>query len=340
MKRGQSGYSFVVCIDKEAGHSSHAALSGVKHALGESRVGHAGTLDPFATGVLVALVGPAARLNRYIVSDRKSYIADIVFGRSTATDDIDGPTICACPIPTELEDPAFARSILSSFTGSLMQRPPVYSAIKRDGKRAYNQARKGTIIDIEPRPVEVISAELLGIERVDDEGRTVPLWRVSFEVSKGTYIRSLARDIGASAGSCAHLGALCRTRSGKVTLDDCVAEGADAETLVASALDPLRLLGMKAAFLDGAARERVAHGNPISAEDIDVLGYSDAVSNSCDCCSSPFYEIGGTLEDREPVAMIGQCGLKAIYAHDGSTGTLRADCVFQEEVSRGSDIIA
>lgn len=335
MKRGASGFSMVVGINKEAGHSSHSTLGKLKRALGESRVGHAGTLDPFATGVLVALVGPAARLSNYIVSDAKSYVADIVVGRSTATDDIEGPTLSVGSPSINVWDAAYAQAVLDGFAGDIMQRPPAYSAIKRNGKKACNEARVGRIIEIEPRPVHVSQASLVEVFDVEDEGCQRPCWRVAFDVSKGTYIRSLARDIGSAVGCGAHLAALLRTRSGAVELADCVSEDLDAAGFLDAAIDPLRLLGMRATFAGDSQVAALSNGAPIPLRDLRVLSFNDAIAANLDCCISAWSESSQQLDEGERIAMIGKAGLKAIYAYDPFREVLVPECVFQVEVSRG-----
>lgn len=335
MKRGESGFSMVVGINKDAGHSSHTALRKLKRALGESRVGHAGTLDPFATGVLVALVGPAARLNRYIVADDKSYIADIVFGRSTATDDLEGPTLASFSVGAEAWSPQHARSVLAGFTGDMMQRPPTYSAIKRNGKKACDEARAGRIIEIDPRPVSIARADLIEIAEVSDEGHQRPCWRVAFDVSKGTYIRSLARDIGSALGCGAYLRSLMRTRSGAIDIADCISEESSADEFASNAVDPLRLLGLRAAFADEGQCSLMANGSPINGSDVELLEFNGSVAASSDCCISPWRPSPCPPSDGERIAMLNERGLKAVYIYDQSRGVLASECVFQKEVSRG-----
>ena len=339
MKRGSSGYSLIVGIDKSQGHSSHSARGSLKRTLNEGRVGHCGTLDPFATGVLVGLVGPATGLSRYISADVKEYTARIVFGRSTTTDDIDGITLeFSSNLPWDYDEEG-ASSVLESFCGDLMQVPPAYSALKIKGRRAYDEARKGNLVELDPRPVHVYEARLISIDEVEDEGTTVPVWNVHFKVSKGTYIRALARDIGESVGSKAYLGSLCRTASGNVQLSDCIPEDSNADTILDSLLDPVALLNLKLAFLDDATMPKVRNGNPL---DIDRMHFFYHFGTQAEdvCCTSHLSPVSGDLEDGELVALVNKEGLKAIYSFDAEKDRLVADRVFQTEVRRGPYAVA
>ena len=219
MKRGTTGLSALIAVDKPEGMTSHDVVNRVRRITGEGRVGHAGTLDPAATGVMVVGIGPATRLLPYLTGHDKSYVAHIVFGAATNADDAEGEVICTAPVPEELEDPFFAIGFVDGLVGKLSQVPPAYSAIKRDGVRAYAAARKGEDVELEPREVEIKEAQLLSAN-ADLDGLSGTSWDLVLTVSKGTYIRSLARDMGEALGTCAHLGALRRTMSGGITLAD------------------------------------------------------------------------------------------------------------------------
>ncbi len=208
-KRGESGLAGILVVDKPEGLTSHDVVNRVRRALGEKRVGHAGTLDPMATGVLVVLVGPATRLAPYLTAAEKRYRAQIVFGSATDTDDAEGRTIRAAPVPDEAADPFFAAATVAALVGEHDQVPPAFSAIKVDGKTAYREARAGEALELEPRRISVLDARLVGVE-VEPE----VAWDVQFEVSKGTYIRALARDLGEAMCSAAHLGACGAPRLG------------------------------------------------------------------------------------------------------------------------------
>ena len=242
-RRGATDLAGIVPVDKPAGMTSHDVVSELRRATGEGRVGHAGTLDPMATGLLVVLVGPFTRLEPYLSGALKSYEARIAFGCATDTDDTDGEVIEVAPVPDSVFDSHQAQTVLDSFLGEAMQAPPAYSAIKSGGRVAHRAARSGSPLELAPRPIRVDSAEFM---RIDADART---WDVAFRVSKGTYVRALARDIGQACGTLATLSALRRTSAGMLTLDDAlpldevvvaVAEGRFSDVCV----DPLAALGL------------------------------------------------------------------------------------------------
>lgn len=218
MKRGASGLSGILAIDKPAGMTSHDVVNRVRRATGERRVGHAGTLDPAATGLLTVCVGPATRLATYLSDHDKSYLAQIRFGTATTTDDAEGEVVRQCDVPSELHDPAFAREVLAGLVGEHDQVPPVFSAVKRDGQRAYDVARKGGELTLEPRRIRIDGARLQGVDATGSS----PIWGVELDVSKGTYIRSIARDLGEQLGCAAHLASLRRLRAGALSVEQAV----------------------------------------------------------------------------------------------------------------------
>jgi len=244
-RRGATTLVGVLPIDKPAGMTSHDVVARVRRATGEGRVGHAGTLDPMATGLLVVLIGAYARLAPYLTAATKTYDATIAFGSETDTDDAEGAVTRRAAAPTDLFESEKARAVLSGFLGVSMQTPPAYSAIKVGGKTAHREARAGAALELEPREIDVRIADLLAT----DPGAAT--WRVTFDVSKGTYIRALARDIGRACGTAAHLSALRRTTSGPLTLadahtlDDLDAAAADG-SLASLLTDPVRALGLPA----------------------------------------------------------------------------------------------
>ena len=273
MRRGPSTLNCVIGVDKPAGMTSHDVVGRLRHVLGERRIGHAGTLDPAATGVLVIGIGQGTRLLGLLGADEKSYDALIRFGSETTTDDAEGDVVRTAEVPSELAQKAFARSLLSSFEGRLMQVPPAYSAVFVDGRRAYDIARSGGEVRLEPRPVTVRSARLIAIEPFEGSGAAPQggalCWRCHFDVSKGTYIRSLARDIGRRAHSAAQLAGLRRTSSGRVTLADCLTLGAlEREGRVSvegRLLDPAHLLGAPIYALSDERATEAAAGRRIKA---------------------------------------------------------------------------
>ena len=208
-KRGSSGLSLLLAIDKPKGMTSHDVVNRVRRVLGEKRVGHMGTLDPLASGVLCVAVGPATRLDAFMSGHNKTYVMDIAFGCATTTDDAEGEVISRGEAPSDLLNEQIAREVVASLVGKGKQLPPVYSAVKVNGQKSYAAARKGNVIDLKPRDFEVLSATLLSVEKkqlgellpaVQEGSELVPVWRVSMEVSGGTYMRSIARDLGKRIG--------------------------------------------------------------------------------------------------------------------------------------------
>ena len=266
MKRGESGLAFIVGVSKPCGMTSHDVVGRVRRALGERRVGHAGTLDPAASGVLVVGVGQGTRLLGLLTLDDKRYVARIRFGVSTDTDDAEGQVLEVAPVPPELATEAVAQEALASFVGPQAQVPPAYSAISIDGKRAYARARSGEEVTLEPRSITVFEANLLSIEQ-DGEGIA---WTCVFNVSKGTYIRALARDLGAKLGVPAHLEALERISAGPVGLSSCLTLDEIAELgpegVGERALDPLALLGLSARALTDDELARSVTGASLSSQ--------------------------------------------------------------------------
>lgn len=216
MRRGATELSGILPVDKPAGMTSHDVVAAVRRSTGERRVGHAGTLDPMATGLLVVLVGPATRLARYLMQGDKTYEASMAFGTETDTCDAEGRAVRDAPVPPELADEDRAREALGSLLGTYDQVPPAYSAVKVGGRKAYEVARKGGEPALEPRRVEVHEA---GLTAVRQAGSTLA-WHVRLRVGKGTYVRALARDLGRSLDTAAHLSALRRTASGAIGLED------------------------------------------------------------------------------------------------------------------------
>jgi tRNA pseudouridine55 synthase len=198
----------IALLFKPCGITSFAALGEVKRALGTGRVGHAGTLDRFAEGLLLTLCGKLTRLCPYAQTMEKEYLAHVTFGVGTDTLDPEGGRVAEGPIPGERE----IREVLPEFSGEIMQVPPEYSAVHVNGKRAYQAAREDKVVRLTARPVTVHSLELVGYKPPE----------VSFRIvcSKGTYVRSLARDIASRLGTCAFVSGLKRTRIGGFRLDE------------------------------------------------------------------------------------------------------------------------
>jgi tRNA pseudouridine55 synthase len=257
-------------LRKRPGETSFAALARVKRRCGTSRVGHCGTLDKFAEGLLVVLVGRATRLVPYFTSAAKEYEALIRFGVETATLDPDGEVVATAGIPS-LSD---LEAALPSFRGPILQRPPEYSAVHVDGKRAYKRVLAGETVELPARPVTVDVLELVAYA----EG----IARIRVVCSKGTYIRSLARDIALAAGSRAHLTGLIRTASGGFLLSEAVdlsddaapvdgavgADGASGPLWPVRAVDAAacRTAGLAMATADARQARWIRHGRPIEPD--------------------------------------------------------------------------
>jgi len=204
--------SGVLVVDKPIGLTSHDVVQIIRRGTGIRRAGHTGTLDPRASGVLVVLIGPAVRLSEYVSASDKRYQATIQLGRSTDTYDSEGTVTKATPVEDILEDQF--DEILQSYVGEIEQVPPPYSAVKVKGKKAYEMARKGKPVDLEPRIINVFNLEILEW--------APPEVVIDVYCSSGTYVRSLANDLGDSLGTGAHLIGLRRTKSGQFTLRDAV----------------------------------------------------------------------------------------------------------------------
>jgi tRNA pseudouridine55 synthase len=204
----------LLVVDKPAGWTSHDVVARCRRLAGTRKVGHAGTLDPMATGVLVVGVGRATRLLTYVVGAEKAYDATIRLGVSTTTDDAEGEIVAASGTGGGIDPDALAREV-TVLTGDIQQVPTTVSAIKVDGKRAYARARAGEEVELSARPVTVSSFEVLATRAAAlDDGTPVLDVDVHVVVSSGTYVRALARDVGAALGVGGHLTALRRTRVG------------------------------------------------------------------------------------------------------------------------------
>lgn len=253
----------IVLLAKQPGKTSFESLYQVKRALGTRKVGHTGTLDSFATGLLVVCAGPLTRLVPYITEADKTYEAVIKFGAETDTLECTGNKIKSAPLPTK---DAVVQAV-NKYTGRIVQVPPQYSAIHVAGKRASDIVRKGEEAAIPPREVTVYSSKIDGMTYSDDGRGQVLVSAIcaTFTVSKGTYIRSLARDIGRDAGSAAFLAALCRTRVGAFKLEDAAAN--EDEILSHSmpmTQDVAKMCGFAAVTMDGDAATDVMHGRNIA----------------------------------------------------------------------------
>lgn len=197
--------SGMLLVDKPSGPTSHDVVHRVRKLSGIEKVGHGGTLDPMASGLLPLLVGDATKMSAFLLADDKSYEFDVTLGTTTDTDDSTGVVVSAFPVP---EDLSFLRlsALSKDFEGVRLQMPPMYSAVKQKGVPLYKMARKGITVDREPRRIEIYSLELLAVSS--------PVLTFRVHCSKGTYIRVLAREIGEALSTGAHLSRLRRLSVG------------------------------------------------------------------------------------------------------------------------------
>ncbi len=254
----------ILVVAKPIGPTSHDIVGLVRRLAATRRVGHGGTLDPFASGVLPVFLGKATRLVEYHLGDRKRYRATVCFGAASTTDDLEGAlTPAAGPPPTQ----DALEAALDAFRGEIEQRPPAYSAIKVAGRRAYAMARAGQAVELAPRHVTIHAIDLVAWDAATP-GEPVAILDV--ECSAGTYIRSLARDLGEALGNAAYLGALARTASGPFTaaeaiaLDDVRAAAAVGPEALAATLLPVDAgLDLPSVTVPNAALVAIGRGQPI-----------------------------------------------------------------------------
>lgn len=239
-------------VDKPAGVTSHDVVARVRRVLGGARTGHTGTLDPFATGLLIVLVGGATRLAQFAPSEPKTYEAVIRFGARTATDDLEGAVEETAPPPSDER----VQAAIARLTGVIEQVPPRYSAKQVGGRRAYTMARRGAALPLTPVRVVVDRWEVLGSEGSD--------WRVRIVCGGGTYVRALARDLGALSGSAAHLAALRRTRIAGFDVREAISLDALTAPVALRAAGDL-LVGMPRERLGAQDVSNVMHGRAVPA---------------------------------------------------------------------------
>ena len=281
----------LLLVDKPAGMTSHDVVLAARRAFGESRIGHAGTLDPFATGLLVLLLGRATRLLPHLDGVPKEYEATIGLGRATDTDDLLGTVISEAPPPSD----AAIGDAIARLTGSLDQVPPAYSAKRVAGRRAYQAARAGVALELAPVRVDVL--EWRDVVR---EGDTL---RAIISCGGGTYIRALARDLGRLTGSAAHLVALRRVRSGPFGVADAV----DVETLHAGratlrpALDALP--SIPHVRVDAEDAERLLRG--IAVARTDVAAHAALVDDRSGALIAFAEGVGATWQPRVVMHKVG-----------------------------------
>lgn len=243
----------VLLLDKPQGITSHDLVSGTRRALGQREVGHTGTLDPMATGLMLVTLGRATRISRFLEATEKHYEGTITLGRATDTLDAEGQTTGEAPVP-ELAAGQVAQ-VFTSMVGPLEQRVPAYSAVKVDGERLYQKARRGEVVEAPVRTIEVGAFELLGLRGPELDFRV--------RVSKGTYVRALAVEVGARLGLPAHLSRLRRTQVGGFRVEE-------AQTLEGLGRNNARLRSPAEALehlptlpVDANGAQDVRHGRPL-----------------------------------------------------------------------------
>ena len=294
----------VLVIDKPSGPTSHDVVGKLRRALGTRRVGHAGTLDPMASGVLVALVGEATKLSSYLTLHEKKYTARVALGAGTDTLDREGKVVATAPVPAALlaELEALARdpldlerapSIAAAIAAELARKeqiPPAFSAIQVGGKRSYDLAREGHAPELAPRPVAVRSLAVAGAGASPE----APWLDIALDVSKGYYVRSLGRDLGEHLQVPAHLAALRRTSSGPFTDAEAKALDAPASDLAAAliALPAAVARALPIAVLTAEGSVRARQGKRLAAEHFTTLPPSPADGDEG---ASAWLDASGTL---------------------------------------------
>lgn len=284
----------ILLVDKPAGLSSHAVVARVRRSLNRKRVGHAGTLDPMATGLLVVGVDAGTRLLTFLVGADKSYAATIRLGIGTDTDDATG-TILATPGYEQVD---LIEASLAPFRGAIRQRPSAVSAIKVAGRRSYQRVRAGEAVELAERPVTVHSLDLIEARRTTDPDTGLPVVDVDvvMAVSSGTYVRAIARDLGAGLDSAGHLTALRRTAVGPFDVRDA---GALADVAADTPLHPL-----------GDIARRILPALSVSPDHVDAV--SHGVRLPCDTAAAgPVALLSPTGE----LLAVSSCGDDARWRH-------------------------
>lgn len=261
-------------IYKPKGLTSHDVVARLRKITKVRQIGHTGTLDPFATGVLPICIGKATRLIEYL-DDDKEYLATVQFGKNTTTYDLEGEITATFDKKVTEED---VKNTLKDFEGEISQIPPIYSAIKVNGKKLYDYARQGQDIEIKPRKVTISKIELKEFDKTSQSAK------ITVACSKGTYIRAIAYDLGAKLGCGGYLTALERTKAGKfqentaIKLEDLT----EVSQIVENLINPLDMLNIPIHNLSENERERVSHGMSICNSDfpdsdIVILSYGGRI---------------------------------------------------------------
>ncbi len=294
-------YSGILNVDKPGGWTSHDVVGWTRRVLREKRVGHAGTLDPMATGVLLVCVGQATRVAEYLTAGEKVYRAEAQLGATTDTYDADGEVVATATVPPLTADDL--RVALGRFVGEIRQRPPAYSAIKQDGEAAYRKARRGEAVELPARPVTIYDIDLLDWEP------TAARLTIEVTCGPGTYIRSLTHDLGQALGCGAVLTRLTRLRSSQFAIGEAVELDALAEA--ARSGDLSRYLHPIEAALEKLTRV------PVDADEINRLTHGQFIP----CPVPPTVETGFAVDAQNTVV--------AILAYTAAQAAWRPDKVFE-----------
>ena len=296
----------VLVIDKPRGPTSHDVVARLRRALGTREIGHAGTLDPMATGVLVIAIGEATKLAPYLTAADKTYEATLALGAATDTLDAEGTETERAPVSEELRAalsapldggslPAALERAFAAELARTLQTPPAYSAIKQDGERSYALARRGEAPELAPRPVLVFELTLLaaGVDRA------LPWMTVGLRVSKGYYVRSLARDLAAALGTVAHLTALRRTRSGCFAIEEAVLLDTPPEELAARVLvlDHAASRALPVTRLSALGARDARFGRPVRSTELDSVPWSAGTASAWLDPDEKLVAIGERLAD-------------------------------------------
>lgn len=250
----------ILLVDKPTGMTSHDVVSHLRRATGMRRIGHTGTLDPAATGLLILCIGPATRLSEFLTGLEKTYEGTLRLGLTTTSYDLDGEVVNERPVPALTEDAI--REAFAEFTGDIMQAPPPVSAVKIDGERSYKRARRGEDVKPEPRPVSVLAFDMLSWKTPDIA--------FSVQVTRGTYARSLCHDVGEKLGCGGVLAALRRTAVGKHRIEDAapLEALADRESVQARLVPLGEALEIPSVVVNKGARQVIATGGHITSPDL------------------------------------------------------------------------
>lgn len=260
-------------IYKPVGMTSHDVVSVLRRVTKIKQIGHTGTLDPFAEGVLPICIGKATRLIEYLQDD-KEYLATVQFGAATNTFDLDGEKVFTSDKKVSRDD---IKEGLKSFEGEILQLPPIFSAIKVKGKKLYEYARKGEEVEIQPRKVVIENIEL---KNFDEELQQA---QILLKCSKGTYIRSIANDLGKNLGCGGYLIKLIRTQAGKFRVENSVQlDGIDVES---NLINPLDILSLPKIAVDNDDLARIKNGMPIHKTCDKIGNFVSLIYNDVEICA-------------------------------------------------------